>query len=63
MSNLTHLQGRNTNVKFVARILKHMHVGPEINLKLSEKSRVFIEMVFSVVKFKKKFKKFFSDSK
>jgi hypothetical protein len=29
MSNLTHLQGKNTKVKFMSRILEHIYVGSE----------------------------------
>jgi hypothetical protein len=29
MSNLTHLQGRNTKVKFTSRILEQIYVGSE----------------------------------
>jgi hypothetical protein len=31
MRNLTHLQGRNTKVKFMLRILEKIHVGSETN--------------------------------
>ncbi len=33
MSNLAHLQDRNTNVKFMSRILEKIHVGSKKNEK------------------------------